>query len=67
MHSGLDNCVVSWLLVFIRCILTWAGVIPTEKPSSKPERLGVAGLALHYAHIITQIDNIVSVIYFPSE
>lgn len=34
------------------------GVILTEKPSNKPERLGVAGLALHYAHIITQIDNI---------
>ncbi|XP_017248779.1 protein PSK SIMULATOR 2 isoform X2 [Daucus carota subsp. sativus] len=25
---------------------------------NKPERLGVAGLALHYAHIITQMDNI---------
>ncbi|KAL8135685.1 protein PSK SIMULATOR 2-like isoform X1 [Apium graveolens] len=35
-----------------------AGEVPTEKPSNKPERLGVAGLALHYAHIITQIDNI---------
>lgn len=31
-----------------------------KNPSNKPERLGVAGLALHYAHIITQIDNIVS-------
>lgn len=30
---------------------------------NKPERLGVAGLALHYAHIITQMDNIVSARY----
>lgn len=41
-----------------------AGEVPTEKPSNKPERLGIAGLALHYAHIITQIDNIVSAIHF---
>ncbi|KAI3460406.1 hypothetical protein Pfo_017069 [Paulownia fortunei] len=34
---------------------------PAGKVSTNtPERLGVAGLALHYANIITQIDNIVS-------
>ncbi|KAL2538201.1 hypothetical protein Fot_19592 [Forsythia ovata] len=29
-----------------------------EASTNKPERLGVAGLSLHYANIITQIDNI---------
>ncbi|KAK1388541.1 Protein PSK SIMULATOR [Heracleum sosnowskyi] len=33
---------------------------PEMKPSDKPERLGIAGLALHYAHMITQIYNIAS-------
>ncbi|KAL6982673.1 hypothetical protein U1Q18_016061 [Sarracenia purpurea var. burkii] len=37
------------------------GLILASKESvNKPERLGVAGLALHYANIINQIDNIVS-------
>ncbi|XP_019152952.1 PREDICTED: uncharacterized protein LOC109149576 isoform X1 [Ipomoea nil] len=31
-----------------------------REPTTKPERLGVAGLALHYANLITQIDNITS-------
>lgn len=38
-----------------------AGVILADKePGRGPQRLGVSGLALHYANIINQIDNIVS-------
>lgn len=33
----------------------------SEEPSKGPERLGEAGLALHYANIINQINIIVSI------
>lgn len=61
MHSGVYNDVAIRPSLFFFDV---AGEVPTEKPSNKHERLGVAGLALHYAHIITQIDNIVSAILF---
>ncbi|TXG68979.1 hypothetical protein EZV62_003914 [Acer yangbiense] len=32
--------------------------IASAEPEKIPQRLGVAGLALHYANIINQIDNI---------
>lgn len=31
-----------------------------KEPSNCPQRLGAAGLSLHYANIINQMDNIVS-------
>ncbi|KAI8006475.1 hypothetical protein LOK49_LG07G01422, partial [Camellia lanceoleosa] len=37
-------------------------LVGTER-DNKPERLGVAGLALHYANLINQIDNIVNQLY----
>ncbi|KAK3231806.1 hypothetical protein Dsin_003687 [Dipteronia sinensis] len=37
-----------------------ATIIASAEPEKIPQRLGVAGLALHYANIINQIDNISS-------
>ena len=38
-----------------------AGVILADKePGNSRQRLGTSGLALHYANLINQIDNIVS-------
>lgn len=46
--------------------LFWCHFSAGDKVSDKglfnnPQRLGVSGLALHYANIISQIDNIVSI------
>lgn len=35
-----------------------------DDPAKIPESLGSAGLALHYANVINQIDNIVSYFVF---
>lgn len=44
-----------------------ADVMSSAGQKKDPQRLGVAGLALHYANIINQIDNIVILIpTFPS-
>ncbi|KAH7567127.1 hypothetical protein ACOSP7_011139 [Xanthoceras sorbifolium] len=37
-----------------------ATIIAGKEPEKIPQRLGVAGLALHYANVINQIDNIAS-------
>ncbi|KAK1372823.1 hypothetical protein POM88_029016 [Heracleum sosnowskyi] len=40
---------------------------PEMKPSDKTERLGIARLALHYAHMITQIYNILKICEFKED
>ncbi|XP_057504048.1 protein PSK SIMULATOR 2-like isoform X1 [Actinidia eriantha] len=35
-------------------------ILVSKEPVNKSERLGVVGLALHYANVVNQIDNIVS-------
>jgi hypothetical protein len=38
--------------------------IQDEESVSNNPRLGPAGLSLHYANVVMQIDNLVSAIYF---
>lgn len=56
------SLVGAWSFQFLTVAHNLTGVTLVKGEKGKnPQRLGAAGLALHYANMINQIDNIVSV------
>lgn len=53
-------CLINFWYMYIRFLITLAD--GDRPPKNNHLKLGSAGLALHYANIITQIDTLVSII-----
>lgn len=57
----------SWLPPYYYWLVCYMFFVPVDgepnESQESPQRLGSAGLSLHYANIISQIDNIVSLFF----